>query len=178
MRRAIGNSGRGNMRNGLISLLTVVVVISMATAAVLAISTSHAMGALAQRQATMTADGYALEQSGQALLANLDELLHQSRGSAVGGTAGGAAGGAVIAQVENRMNSMLVDSCAKGVTATYETEDDGLTCTFISEHGRMLTVTISVGGNATYDVRAWQLTAAPQEENTGDTLWTGSTAGE
>ena len=171
MRRAIGNSGRGNMRNGLISLLTVVVVISLATAAVLAVSTSHAMGALAQRQATMTADGYALERSGQALLANLDEVLSQARGGAAGG-------GTVISQVENRVNSMLVESCAEGVTATYETSGNDLTCTFVSEHGRMLMVTISVGSNATYDVKAWQLTAAPQEEDNGDTLWTGSTAGE
>lgn len=171
MRRAIGNSGRGNMRNGLISLLTVVVVISLATASVLAVSTSHAMGSLAKRQATMTADGYALERSGQTLLANLDELLSQVRS----GTTGGAN---VISQVENRMNSLLVESCAEGVTATYETTSNGLTCTFVSEHGRMLMVTVSVGGNATYDVKAWQLTAAPQEENTGDTLWTGSTAGE
>ena len=171
MRRAIGNSGRGNMRNGLISLLTVVVVISLATASVLAVSTSHAMGSLAQRQATMTADGYALERSGQTLLANLDELLTQMRGGAAGGAS-------VISQVDNRMNSLLVESCAEGITATYETASDGLTCTFVSEHGRMLMVTISVGGNATYDVKAWQLTAAPQDENTGDTLWTGSTAGE
>ena len=170
MRRAIGTGHRGNMRNGLISLLTVVVVISLATASVLAISTSHAMGALSQRQATMTADGYALERSGQTLLANLDEMLSQVRA--------GAAGGTVISQVENRMNSLLVESCAEGVTATYETTSNGLTCTFVSEHGRMLMVTVSVGGNATYDVKAWQLTAAPQEENTGDTLWTGSTAGE
>lgn len=170
MRRAIGTGHRGNMRNGLISLLTVVVVISLATASVLTISTSHAMGALSQRQATMTADGYALERSGQALLANLDEVLSQVRA--------GAAGNTVISQVENRMNSLLVESCAQGVTATYETGGNDLTCTFVSEHGRMLTVTISVGSNATYSVKAWQLTAAPQEENTGDMLWTGSTAGE
>ena len=124
MRRAIGTGHRGNMRNGLISLLTVVVVISLATASVLAISTSHAMGALSQRQATMTADGYALERSGQTLLANLDELLSQVR---AGG--GAAAGGTVIAQVENRMNSLLVESCEQGVTATYETDGNDLTCT-------------------------------------------------
>lgn len=171
MRRSIGTSNRGNMRNGLISLLTVVVVISLATAAVLAVSTSHAMGALAQRQATMTADGYALERSGQTLLANLDEVLSQAR-------AGNTAGSALVSQVANRMNGLLVESCADGVTATYETDGSQLTCTFVSEHGRMLMVTITVGGNATYDVKAWQLTAAPQEENTGDTLWTGSTAGE
>ena len=58
MRRTIGTSSRGNMRHGLISLLTVVVVLSLATAAVLTVSTSRAMAALAQRQANMTQEGY------------------------------------------------------------------------------------------------------------------------
>lgn len=171
MKRSDAVAGSGNMRHGLISLLTVVVVISLATAAVLTIATSHAMAALAQRQATMAAEGYAAEQSAQSLLAGLDEELVAARKAKESGTQ-------LLARVENRINSLLVAACAQGVTATYDMEDNILTCTFITQSGRSLEATIAVSDDATYDVVGWRLTAAPDDSDNGDTLWTGSTAGE
>lgn len=174
IRRSIGSSGRGNMRNGLISLLTVVVIISLATAAVLTVATSHAMHALADRQADMAAQAYATERSGQAMLAALDDELASLRSA----NSSADQTKQVTDLVDKRINGLLAKTCEEGVTATYGLEGTTLTCTFVTEGGRMLQATIELGGDATYDITGWRLTAAPQEEDTGDTLWTGSTSKE
>ncbi len=165
-------SGRGgNMRHGLISLLTVVVVISIATAAVLTVATSHAMAALAQRQATMTTEGYQAERSAQALLARIEDELVAARKA-------GETGQAMRSRVENRINGMLVEVCEEGVNATYSMDDNVLTCTFVTPGGRSLQASATIQDNATLDVIAWRLTAAAEESGSDDMLWTGSTAGE
>lgn len=165
-------SGRGdNMRHGLISLLTVIVIISLATAAVLTIATSHAMWALAQRSATMKAEGYDAERCAQGMLARIDNELAASRKAGEGHAA-------MLARIEKRMNSLLAEVCEHGVTATYGLEDNVLTCTFITEGGRSLEASLTIGDDATYDITAWRLSAVPEDEDTGDTLWTGSTAGD
>lgn len=171
MRRSAGTRGRGNMRNGLISLLTVVVVISLATASVLAVSTSHAMSALAQRQARMTSEGYAAERSGQALLANLEGELASAKTAGLHGTA-------LLSRIEQHIDDLLADACVEGVSATGVFDKNTLTCTFVTTEARMLEASIEIGDDATCDVVAWRLSAAPQEEETGDTLWSGSTAQE
>lgn len=171
MKRSVGASGRGNMRNGLISLLTVVVVLSISTAAVLTVSTAHAMHALAQRQATMTSEGYEAERSAQALLAGIDEELAAAR-------AAHESGQAVADRIEKRINRLLAEACVEGVTATYGIEKNTLTCTFTTQSNRMLRTSIVLGQDATYDVAAWKLTAAPEDTSTDDVLWTGSTAKE
>jgi hypothetical protein len=53
-----------------------------------------------------------------------------------------------------------------------------LTCTFVTTSGRMLETAIALGDGATYNIVDWKLTAAPQVEDNGDTLWVGPTAGE
>ncbi len=171
MRRSTGTSGRGNMRNGLISLLTLVIVISLATAAVLAVSTSRAMHALSERQARMTSEAYAAERSAQTLLAKLDQELGATKSA-------GIRGKALLARIEKNMNDLLADACAEGVTATSSFQDNTLTCTYVTKEGRMLQTSIEIKDDATYDVVGWRLTAAPQEEETGDMLWSGSTAQE
>ena len=162
MKRSV-SSGRSNMRHGLISLLTMVVLLSLATAAVLAVSTSHAMAALAGRQATMTAEGYAAEGSAQAFLAELDALVHETH------TASRAQ-----AELDERANRMLAEACEDDVSATYALEDNTITCTYTTQNGRQLETVIELG-DATYTIEAWRLSAAPQEEDTGETLWTGTT---
>lgn len=170
MRRSIGTSGRGNMRHGLISLLTVVVVISLATAAVLTISTSHAMKALSEMQASMTSEGYDAERAGQAMLAEVDAFLATARKQ------GTADAKALAQQLDNKADGMLIDACPEGVTATHSVKDTNFNCVFTTKSGRALDTTISIGADATYDVVSWKLTAAPQEQDTGDMLWTGPTA--
>lgn len=163
MSRQAAEGSRDNMRHGLISLLTVVVVISLATAAVLAVSTSHAMHALANRQANMNSQGYDTERSAQAFLAELDALLHEQ-----GSTS------RTMSALNKQANRMLASVCEEGVTATYELNGNDITCTFTSEGGRMLQTVVRLE-NTSYIIESWHLSAAPQEEDTGDTLWTGTT---
>lgn len=172
MIRSMGTANRGNMRHGLISLLTVVVVISLATAAVLTVSTARAMKALAQRQANMTQEGYDAERAAQAMLSLVSDELDAAR------TAGTTDSKAMAARIDKNANRMLAEACPEDVTATYKVQGNDLTCTYTTTNGRMLQTVISIGNNATYEVQSWKLTAAPQQEDTGETLWTGPTAKE
>ena len=172
MRRPVGTSNRGNMRHGLISLLTVVVVLSLATAAVLTISTSRAMWALAQRQATMTQEGYDAERAGQTMLAKVDDELSAARAK---GTTSAAALAKIVDQSANRL---LAEACPQGITATYSVDKTNLQCEFSTPNGRMLQTVIAIGDGGTYDVVSWKLTAVPQSTDTDETLWTGPTAKE
>lgn len=171
-RRSVGTSNRGNMRHGLISLLTVVVIICLATAAVLTVATSHAMAALSERQANMTSEGYDAERAAQSMLSKLEDELATAR------TAGTTDVASLMSRIDSQANKMLAEVCPQGVTATYSVEDTHLTCTFITSNGRMLQTDVVIGDGGTYDVVSWKLTAAPQEEDNGDTLWAGPTAGE
>jgi hypothetical protein len=168
MRRYGSSTKRGNMRSGLLSLLTLVVVLSISTAAVLTVSTANAMFALAKRQAAMTAQAYAAEQSGQTMLAKLDAELAKAGGS----------GRNAAHRIQDRANSLLAESCAEGVSATYSIDGTVLTCVFVTEDGRALTTAVDFGNGDSYTVVSWKLTAIPQEESTGDVLWTGSAAKE
>ena len=154
------------MRHGLISLLTVVIMLSLATAAVLAVSTARAMSAIEQRQATMTQEGYAAERSAQATLAGVDEALGEAR-------AGGLDGAAARELVQERMDAILQDACVQDVSASYALDYDVLTCTYETTNGRMLEVQLVLGDSMRYEVASWKLTAVPQEEDMGGNLWTG-----
>lgn len=171
-RRSVTTNNRGNMRHGLISLLTVVVIISLATIAVLTVATGRAMGALSERQANMTAEGYVDEIAAQTMLAEVDDELQAAREE---GTSNAKA---LARRIEDKANLMLAEACPEGITATYSVEDTVLTCTFVSPSGRRLQTGVSINDGATYDIVSWKLTAAPQDEDNGDTLWTGPTDGE
>lgn len=172
MRRSVTTSNRGNMRHGLISLLTVIVVLSLATAAVLTVSTSHAMSALAKRQAGMTQEGYDAERAAQAMLSEVADELSEAKGK------GTTSATALIAQIDQSANRLLAEACPQGVTATYSVEDTTLQCEFSTPNGRMLKTTVAIGDGGTYEVVSWKLTAAPQSTDSGETLWTGPTAKE
>ncbi len=170
MRRSYSSGSRGNMRNGLLSLLTVVVTLCLATAAVLTVSTARAMDALAQRQANMAQEGYDAERAGQTTLAMVDDVLHKAVASGVTDAK------SLAARVESQANGILVEACPKDTTATYEVTNTTLTCTFTTKGGRVLNMVVQIGDGGTYEVVSWKLTAAPQSEDTGETLWTGPTA--
>ncbi len=170
MNRTSFSKNRGSVRNGLISLLVVIAVLLLATIAVLTVSTSHAMKALAQRQATMTDEGYDAETSAQNLLALLDEELASM-------SAKGTTGAARMAELDSRVNQLLVSACVDGVSGAYLVDGNTLTCTFTTQNGRVLEITLAIGENASYNVIAWRLTAA-LDTDTGDMLWTGSSTGE
>lgn len=169
MRRTVGTSNRGNMRHGLISLLTVVVVISLATAAVLSVSTSHAMAALSTRQANMTAESYDAERAAQTMLALVDDELQAAKAKGITDAP------SLATRIEDVASTLLAKACPEGVTATHEVDDTTFTCTFVTTNGRMLTTRIDIEDGATYVIASWKLTAAPQVIDNGDTLWSGPT---
>ena len=169
MRRSVTATGGSNMRNGLISLLTVVVVISLATATMLTISTSHAMSALSDRQARMTTEGYAAERSAQMFVASVDTELSAARKAKESASK-------ATKRLEKRINDILVNACAEGVTATFLFDGNALDVTFNTSSGRSLEVNLVVTDEVSYRIEKWKLTAAQVEENTGDVLWTPSTA--
>ena len=161
----------GGMRHGLISLLTVVVVISLATAAVLTVTTSHAMWVLAQRNASMTSAGYDAERCAQSMLARIDNELAASAKD-------GETPAATLERIKNRMGSLLAEVCEQGVTATYALDGNVLTCTFVTKEGRSLETSLVIGDDATYDITGWRLLSVPEGEDAGDTPWSGSAAGD
>lgn len=169
MKRSIGAAGRGAIRPGLISLLTVVVILSLSTISVLTIATSNAMAALSERQASMTSQGYDAETSAQTMLALMDDTLQNGKASSVAGA---------TRLLDKSMEQILAKACVEGVTATHEAGDSSITCTFVTNGGRMLQTQIDITGKDTYDVVSWKLTAAPQDEDSDDTLWTGPAAQE
>ena len=170
MRRSIGTSSRGNMRHGLISLLTVVVVLSIATAAVLTVSTSRAMAALAQRQANMAQEGYDAERAAQKMLALVEDEIRTVRSK-------GTTSASVLAKhLDKAANGLLAEACPQGITATYSVKDTTLRCEYTTPGGRLLQTVVAIGDGGTCDVVSWTLTAAPQEQDLGGTLWTGPTA--
>lgn len=169
MRRSMGGSNRSSLRPGLISLLTLVIMLSIATAAVLTVATSHAMAALSQRQANMTSEGYWAEKSAQTMLALVDDALQASNSATAAGE---------TKAVRQRMEKILLEACEDGVTAAYKVGDNSFICTFVTTGGRMLTTKISLLDGKSYDVVSWRLTAAPQDEGSDDTLWSGPTAQE
>ena len=169
MRRPIGTNSRGTMRPGLISLLTLVVVLSLATISVLTVASSNAMMALSQRQASMTSQGYDAEISAQTTLALMDDELQNTEGLLANEAA---------AALNKSMKRILAKACVEGVTATWETDENSITCTFVTTEGRMLQTKVNLTGDRTYEVVSWKLTAAPQEESSDDTLWLGPAAQE
>jgi len=169
MRRSVGGSNRSSLRPGLISLLTLVVMLSIATAAVLTIATSHAMAALSNRQANMTLEGYEAETSAQTMLALLDDEL-QSTSSAKAANE--------VKAIDKGMKSILSKACVDGVEATHKVTGNNIVCTFVTKGGRMLTTQIALLDGRTYDVVSWKLTATPQDDSSDDTLWSGPAAQE
>lgn len=169
MRRAVGSSGKEYVRPGLISLLTLVVILSLSTITVLTVATANAMSSLTLRQASMNSQGYDAEVSAQTMLALVDDELQGSKASSTTGAA---------KLLDKRMKKILDAACVEGVTATHEVENNSITCTFVTSGGRMLTTQIDLLNKNTYDVVSWKLTAAPQDESSDDTLWLGPTAQE
>ena len=63
-------------------------------------------------------------------------------------------------------------------TATYELDGNKLDVTFITSSGRSLEVCLAITSELSYRIESWKLTSAQVEEDTGDVLWTPSTAGD
>lgn len=146
---------RQSVRIGMLPVLTLVVILGFATLAVLAVSTSHAMGAISQRQATATTDAYLLEDAGQRYVGALDDALATGTTPDVAGLASTAA-----------------SQAGSTVSATAEQDGSTVTATFSTANGRTLAVELELGSSSVR-IRSWKLTTE-QVDDTSETLWGGA----
>ena len=153
-------SGTGNMRIGLLTILTVVIVI------VLEVTTAGAMRALTARQAAMTTEAYRAEPCGQQLVARVDAQLAQSKAS-------GADRAAALDALSGKLSGISSVVSTSDVTAIARVDGSKVEATITTTGGRTLTVTINVTDDLTCDVSAWRLAAVSADEKDATTLWGG-----
>lgn len=145
-------TGRQPVKIGMLPVLTLVAILGFATLAVLAVSTSHAMGAIAQRQATSTTDAYLLEDAGQRYVAAIEDALET-------GTSPDFAA----------LASTAATQASPNITAAAQLDGDTVEATFSMSSGRQLAIELTPGSSSTR-IRSWKLTGV-QADGTEETLW-------
>lgn len=166
------------MRMGPVSVFALVIVLCLAVLGALAASTAQAGSALAERQASFTADDYRNEIAGQALYAQADDVLAEIR-QAGGWQADGmdalsnAAG--EIAQKAAEAAAEASDGADAPSTpdVTASVEGTELLAHIQAESGRCLDIVWEVQEDVTLSVTSWKATTLWQEDRT-DVLWTGA----
>lgn len=151
-----------NVRMGPIAVFTLLAVVSLATLAVLSISTANASLGLAQRRADATTQLYLKESSAQAFVAALDAGLQE--GAAPEAATSAAREEALAAAGEQGALTVQASCDAGRYEASFSTED-----------GRQLDITLRYGTDGTLHIDQWRMTTVVNDEPTlGDLL--GSTS--
>lgn len=163
----------GSVRMGPISLVSLVIILSLAVLTVLSITTSQAMYSSTKRQADSTADIYLCEVAGQEFLANVDEVL-------AGVREGEPSRESAIAALRDAGNSLLEGLTVSGISSAVEVAsdegaDEVVSATFVTQGDRRLSVTLAVSDSATYRILSWKTTTFWNNYSTNDTLWSGET---
>ena len=149
------SSGADDVRMGPLALFTLISVVCLSVLAVLAISTSNATLALAQRRATATSQLYLDETAAQTFLATLDDSL------ASGDTpeaALEAAKDAALASVTDEAEGTLA------VTTSRDAAKNAYSASFDCGNGRQLNITITPSEDGGYRVEQWRMTTVQNEE--------------
>lgn len=158
-----------NVRIGPVSVITLIIVICMAVMGVLAVSTSAATKTISDRQAAATERMYLDERAGQEFVAGVDDVLAGLRGS---GTSASRAAQAV----ENALDSICEgarDAADGRVDCTASVDGTAVTAEFVCEDARLLDITLTIRGDATYRIDEWKMASAQQETDSIGALWTG-----
>lgn len=145
----------GSVRIGPISLFTLVIVLSLAVMAVLAVATSQATFAAAQKQALFATDTYANETEAQRFVAEVDAALAEVRASGESG----------LQDAYTAVDRMLPANATR--------EDSLVKAVFTAESGRTLEVGLTIKSNATYEISFWKATTHWTDTGSGETLWPG-----
>lgn len=157
--------GRGSVRIGPVSLLTLLIVLCLAVMAVLAVTTAQATYAVTSRQASFTKDTYANEAAAQRFVATLDEVLQDQRSA-------GAARNDVMQTLNRNLPRMLEESSDGATSASATIDGNIVSASFVTESGRVLNVELVVKANLAYEIGQWK-TAPPADKGASETLWTG-----
>lgn len=140
------------VRIGSITILTLLIIICLATLGVLTLSTAQANGAAAEKQSESVQALYDNESSAQSFVADVDALLVKQKAAGAEKTA-----------------AMKAVSSAYGKDVTVGS--DTITRKFTSEN-RTLTVKLQVKNNLSYQITEWSTTTESTNEQV--TLWSGS----
>lgn len=163
------DSPRQQVHIGPISLFTLVASLGMAVLAVLALSTSNAMFALANRAADMTSELYVAESCAQRFVAELDGVLRQAAASGADARESLPYQLDALAQAAERE----AEEGVSGVDATVSASMEGneVTAVVTTPIGRRIDVRIEVGQDGTYQVTQWKTTTETDSSGAGDVLW-------
>lgn len=143
----------GSVRIGPVSIFALIIILCLAVLAMLSITTANAGWALAQRQASFTADLYENEQEGQQFLADVDAELAAVR-----------SGNASLKQALGRLE-------ANGVATT--SGERSLVAQFRTSKGHELRVELDVNDDGTYQITKWLTTTVSSDEADTLKLWSG-----
>lgn len=149
------------------SLLTLVIVLCLATLAVLSVSTAQATFAATERQASFTDDTYRNEAAAQQFVASIDNVLAEAR-------SGKATGAATLSELEKALPSLAQSVSGDGVEVEAAVENGTVRATFLAQSGRTLEIELALKNGRTYDITQWKATTRWNEEGGGETLWTPS----
>ena len=160
----------GSVRMGPISIFTLVIVICLAVMATLALTTARADTALAERQASFTADDYANECLGQAFLAEVDAALASARAAGLGPAEAAAA---LAEELDNLAARAKDTAAADGHTLQAQADGNAISVRVDAPSGRTLTIRLAVTSNGELAISYWK-PSTTWTEDTSDTLWMGA----
>lgn len=138
---------------GPISIFSLVILLSLATLSVLAVTTAQATFAATEKQASFTNDTYQNEKAAQEFVSEVDAILADARSA-------GTSRQRALTQIEK----MLPESGS--------IEENSIHVVFSAESGRKLTIELQVSNNLNYTVSKWQATTTWNLDSGGDILWT------
>lgn len=149
-------SDASSVRIGPISIFSLIIILCLAVLSVLTIATAQASFALADKQARFNSDTYVNEVAAQEFLADLDAKLASSRAS-----------GATHAQTLEAVKKALPEGAS--------IEGDTVEVQFVTDSGRMLTVTLEITSANRYRISQWSATTQWEAQSSESGVWTGST---
>ena len=152
-----GSAGTENVRMGPLALFTLMAVICLAVLAVLALSTSNATVALAERRAEATTQLYLDEAAAQVFVAELDGQVAEMGNSTSGLQA------AVDQATTAALDSVPADSQRK-LSIRTNIDGEAVNASFDCGNGRQLDITIAWEPDGTLSVQRWRMTTVVNEE--------------
>lgn len=159
---------QSSVRMGPISLVTLVIVLSMAVMTVLSVTTAKATFSSTERQAKATADIYTCETAGQEFLAALDGKLasYTSRTDALA---------ALRTDYIDLLSGITTDGISSAVDiASSDDAQVAVSATFVTASNHRLSITLAINDNCTYRILSWKTTTFWNNNTSTDTLWSGS----
>lgn len=159
----VSGSRPQRVRIGTISVFALVVLISLAVLAVLALSTANASLVMSERQAQAMTELYLDERAAQEFVAGADALLAEARATGSGTNAGRTGARAV----QDSLDKLCADArAATGgkVRASASVDGQEITAEFACDNGRLLNIVLVVRDNGTYRVDKWKMFAVQNEE--------------